>query len=357
MRMMRQLSAPEQKKKDLESLVKEKMKELGSKYRFPKRLPKRPIPEVYCDWLTVKGFADKVRLDILNETLENKRRRSRYATCQAYLDLARLEKNPGQAWNFVNSADKLLPLLVKPKDFRKCQTRQENWDDKLGRLDKDAKRELAILKSNPPENWESSKVVTGEMIDYAYRLQAGRAQLWYAVANGILSLKYTMFRWYTNILAVTVSLAVLTAEILFQYSVSDNPLWYRPFVTVSIMGIFGGGLSVRLRAGSYVKQTISIQLIRVMIETRILIGAAGALTVYILLESGILFSGIWETAPDKIFALLGLGIIAGFSEQLFVKSLKESAENVSIFGKPNLEEEPKDESEEADASEGSQEPR
>lgn len=313
-----------------------KTRELGREHRVSKSVLKGPIPEVYYDWLTVQGFVDKVEVDILHEPKADERRLSRYATCQAYLNLARLERNPGQAWNFVNSADKLLPLLVKPEHLRRSLTRQENWDPKLGRLGEDVKRELAELKKKYPVDLEGDKPVTDKMIDNAYCLQASRAQLWYGAATGILALRFTMFGWYTYILFASGLLTVAAAELLFQWSVPSNPLWFRPFIIVSIMGIFGGGLSVRLYAGEYIKRTISLQLIKVMIYTRVLIGAAGALTFYILFASGINLSKIGELTPDNVLYLLAIGITAGFSEQLFVKSLEASAENLSIFGKPNI---------------------
>ena len=134
------------RRKDLDRLVKEKIDDidkqglLARSWRWAHlRLFKNPIREVYSDWCTVHGFADRIRWKIISEGEDDCKRMRRYVTVEAYLALARLERDPGQAWNHVNSADKLLPLLVDGEDLDRCLSRLHNWDDTLKELESKSK--------------------------------------------------------------------------------------------------------------------------------------------------------------------------------------------------------------------------
>lgn len=364
------------RRKDLDRLVKEKIDDidkqglLARSWRWAHlRLFKNPIREVYSDWCTVHGFADRIRWKIISEGEDDCKRMRRYVTVEAYLALARLERDPGQAWNHVNSADKLLPLLVDGEDLDRCLSRLHNWDDTLKELESKSKEgskknsadRLALedfktrheelkkeyeaerkglhanenegrFEKEQPRN-RSEVHVSLTLRNIACKLQALRVQHWYQF-NVELSLYFSLWRSYTIKLLWALIPAVFLAEFLYTGFNPEKPLWYRPFLTVSIMGFLGGCLSAKLLARDLVRRTTSLELIKVLITTRMLIGAAGAFTVYAIFGSGLISSVILQSLTENFVVLLAIGILAGFSEQLFVDSLDKSVQNLQMSGPP-----------------------
>lgn len=366
------------KRKELDRLVKEKIDDIEKKgtlarwcRRIRSRFFKNPIHEINYDWCTVHGFADRVRWKIISEGEDDCKKKRRYATVEAYLTLARFEKDPGQAWNYVNSADKLLPLLVDDEDFERCLSRLHNWDSTLIDLESKPKEgskknsvdrlalknfeerhekleakfeaergrlhanenEGGFEKEQPPNRSEVQ--VSLRLRNIAYNWQALRVQHWYQF-NVELSLWFSLWRSYSIKLLWALIPAVILAEFLYTGFNPEKPLWYRPFLTVSIMGHFGGCLSAKLLARDLVRRVTSLELINVLITTRMLIGAAGAFTVYAIFGSGLISSVILQPLTENFVVLLAVGISAGFSEQLFVDSLHKSVQNLQMSGPPIL---------------------
>ena len=93
-----------------------------------------------------------------NKKVDDKIRR--LVTIYAYLRLARSERRTGQAWRYVNSADKLLPLAVDEEDLCRCVDRSRDWDmmlpkdlkEKLDKKDDDIQKNF--IKKNEKLNEE-----------------------------------------------------------------------------------------------------------------------------------------------------------------------------------------------------------
>jgi hypothetical protein len=488
------------KKDDMKKLIEGKIDELDRKrtwvghWYFKNLRRKRVIPEIYYDWGTVFGFADKVKIDLNIKPTDGKDNNqkylkdlNRYATIMAYLELAKVEKNPGEAWNQVNSADKLLPLIVHEDDFERCLLRLRAWDFSLFERDESAKEKLRILdekyevgsklkiwddnipyelkeileqmlnetvllidsqdqlkdyfegiptdlitliddnifeinmtfyKKKQSEIWkksiglklqtkikdlyndfigllkdknrykikdqkdikklersmqkrvfrtlEKTRDQTLERIEKTYQShknppstnssrtedsnknqndyfekcrrieyckQANRAQLWYSL-NMEQSLKFDLWQHYNKTLLIALIPAVIIAEFLFTMFNSNSPLWYRPFIFISVMGFLGGGLSARLIARDLVEENSSAQLIKVIIHTRMFIGAAGAFVILIFVAAGFLSGQLIGFIDENFHILILIGITAGFSEQLFVDALDKSSKNLDMINTP-----------------------
>lgn len=328
----------------LDDLVKQRGIEIGKKRGFFLRICEGihqwffegPVPEIQKDWCAVRDFADKVRVSVDKPEVDEETRHT-FATVLAYLDLAKRERDPGQAWNYVNSADVLLPLVVAKEDFNRCLSRLRDWDKMLMELGNVSEKDLDdIGKRYPPEAVPDP--MTDEHRNAASCGQAARAQLWSSI-NGRISLKFSLWCSISLKLLGGLILATILAEILYAGLSPEKPWWFFPFLTVSVMGFFGGGLSAFLIARESVVDTTSCGLIKVWTTSRMLVGAAGAFVTYIVVQWPGLLAGvdISQLLSENVFVLLSIGILAGFSEQLFVESLDKSAQNLRIVGKPKRE--------------------
>ncbi len=362
----------EQLAEKLNQLVEKKMKEVEEKRgivrqpfgRVRQWFHKSPLLEIYYDWCTVLGFTSGVKERIISELeaeekerwetgkkekpeseeekreLEEKKRKFRkkkrqYVTAKAYLNLAEYERNPGRAWNYVNSADKLLPLIVDDDGFDRCLLRLNQWNRSLLDRQENAKETLDELDERYPvaeTHHPSQDRIPQVERDNAYCRQAGRAQLWYSV-NARLSLRFSLWRSNNVRLGMVLLPAVFLAEVMYHALNPAEPLWYLPFLISSAMGFLGGGLSAFLLAREFIEYMVSPELIKVVTTSRMLLGAAGALVVYTIVGSGFVAGfGIAQLLHENVYVLLGTGITAGFSEQLFVESLDKSAQNLAIIG-------------------------
>ncbi|MEE9506176.1 MAG: hypothetical protein V3V98_03425 [Thermoplasmata archaeon] len=345
-------------------MVKKREKNLkereGLLVRFYRRLSlpfwRLPLPEVYHDWCTVQGFADRVKLKVISEqegiaegpSHEADKRRDRYATVQAYLNLARVERSPGRAWNYVNSADKILPLMVDAGDRPRCLCRLRSWDNKLYELKEDAKdvidelnltleSELGIEDEDgggedhnreAPSPLPPSDVVSGSV---EYESQATRARLWYEV-NSRLVLRFSLWSSYNarllTILIVFIALSEFTYHVFLR---PNDPIWFLPFIAVSLSGLFGGVLSTQILTREFIENERSAGLINTLTLTRILIGAAGAVVFVLFAASGYITGlDIFQATGDNVFVLLSTGVVAGFSEQLFIGALDRHTRNLTL---------------------------
>lgn len=130
------------------------------------------------------------------------------------------------------------------------------------------------------------------------------------------------------------ALAIIAAEIIYAEANPEKTWYYFPFLYISIFGYLGGGISARLIARDLMEKTRSSQVIIVIMRTRMLIGATGAFTIYAFFGSGIVSSPIVDLLSESIYAFIAIGILAGFSEQLFLETLEDSAKNMRIVSRP-----------------------
>lgn len=82
----------------------------------------------------------------------------------------------------------------------------------------------------------------------------------------------------------------------------------------------------------FIKKIESNELIKTMILSRMLIGAAGAFTLYAIFGSGYISNLATNLYEDNLLGFIALGIISGFSEQLFVESINKSSQNLRLVG-------------------------
>jgi len=469
-----------------ETIINKKI-EAFSKDRWPRvvwrlqRLPwNKPIEEIYYDWCTVWGFADRLK-DLLERHDENEHIdgvhfstvKDNYTSIMAYLWLARGERDPGQAWNLVNSADKLLPLVIDSDAFGRSVIRMRAWDGALFKLfeglrerleeldgicrhsgrsaawDEKVPEDLAdildrmiarrksavqtggvmdVWLTNVPDevygiirkmiedinalfrNTTSKKVrefktygalegvgeVAKERLDkyvtdlpksdpkvevnitalkdgindsfrcikvwykqsnqppsagnttphnvisapgrmtktnrrVEYCKQANRAQLWYSV-NARLTLRYALWRHYFEMLLIFSVIAIAALEFALAEIEPDNPWWFRPFLGIWILGLFGASLSTEVIKRETVHKSTSVQLIRMLASVRILTGGAGAVVVLLLIGSGMLATSLGDLVMSDIWVFGTVGVIAGFSEQFWVSSLNSAADNLTLVG-------------------------
>jgi len=435
----------------------------------------RPIDEIYYDWCTVRGFTDRVRSNLdwdeengKSDTIEFKRAMGYYINMRAYLALASGERDPGQAWNHVNSADKLLPLVIDDGAFERSLLRMRGWDERLKSMDGEAAGRLETLDKrccglgrldvwdpSVPEElinafeemqdrinlifstggelelWHHDipvdvkkildgmfegiremlrkrrKVVWGPLTlkellgirdkavtaidDYfqkkkkpdpsdgilrdkvrtsiettfrcietiygaktppqsgkagspaptptltvsprrrtiEYCKQANRAQLWYKVNAG-LSLRYNYWTTLRNRLFLGGLLFALGVELFYLGYGPEVSFWYSPLL-VWFAGLFGGLISAQVDR-ELVNRTTSVQLLDRLMQLRIVIGGVGALVVFILIDSGLVMDFLRDIIRDNAGAFIGMGITAGFSEQLFVSMLDNASKNLEIVG-------------------------
>ena len=359
-----------ERSEELDKLIDEKVEMIDKKRGFFTRCCERihrlffvrPLTEIHEDWCTVRGFAMGVRDSIIRDSINRDSIQSykegwdakkqkkwddkirRFVTIQAYLKLAKREGDPGQAWRYVNSADKLLTLVIDDKDdFDQCLQRFEYWDRMLPKklrekyLDEKEKKEEKDIKKKKDEKYEDEKDFE-ENRKRAYKKQAARVRLWNDFVNSEVSLKISLWRMLRLRLLVGLLGAIFFAEIAYFRFNPGKPWWDFPFVTISVMGFFGGGLSAVILARKNVVSTSIRGEIEILTSSRMLIGAAGALVVYTIIGSGLVQSDFSQLLDGNIFAFLAMGIAAGFSEQLFVGPLSQITKNLNMFGNTAVKE-------------------
>ena len=124
--------------------------------------------------------------------------------------------------------------------------------------------------------------------------------------------------------------AIFFAELWYFGFNPGKSWWELPFITISFMGFFGGGVSAILIARENVMGTPDRTEIEGQLTLRMLIGASGALVVYIILGSGLFASDFSILVHENIYVFLLIGIVAGFSEQLFIGALGRMSEKLNI---------------------------
>jgi hypothetical protein len=275
---------------------------------------KGPRTEIAHDWLMVNGFANMVQENLPSEGTVSGSFISALAMIRAYLELARYERDFAQAWSYVNLATTLLTRVVDEEDlaavtFRlRCRSSKKEEDKEKG-----DKPELEPLDRND-----------------LYRKQLGEAQKWNA-KNRIVSLKQSLWRFIGFCLFASLVVAISVAEAYFFYpelSGQEGPFRY---IAIALLGFFGGGLSAFLKARKKAINFSNCGLIKTHTILRMILGAAGSVVVYVLVQ-WMPLGDLAKQVNDNFSIFLSLGIAAGFSERLFINALEKVSSNLKLTG-------------------------
>jgi hypothetical protein len=299
-----------------------------------------PITEINHVWKIVNTFAERTaKCKDLNDC-----EIQTLATVQAYLILAKKERDFSRAWTYVNMADALLPLVVKDDEFQTCLVRLRANDiylqDKIKKIiqELDPTHTDDRLKSSEDKKTSDSseKTVSKKRRYLAHQGQLIRGMFW-NTANCNISLKISLWHSLSIWLFLGLVLAIFVAEYAYDTSNLEKTLVPLPFVSISMLGFFGGGLSSIMISRKSVIGITSNKLIRAHTFLRMLVGAAGSFVVYTVTQvPGLLAENISKFPRDNIYFFIALGIAAGFSEQLFVSSLDNISKNLTCGGEISL---------------------
>ena len=336
----------------LDQLTDQVIREIEPKRGFLQRLWQRilqwfspgPRTEIHHAWLHVNTFAERAvkRFNSKQSDDGDWAKKRNLATVKAYLTLARRERDFAQTWTYVNLADALLPLVVDEDELEACMQRLRTSEEYLPALKKymdeskfdwvpvDAKQGPKDIEKSDPS--QSSKCEKDRFA--LHREQIVRADFW-NVANRKVSLKRSLWHSVGIKLFVSLVLAVVVAELIYSQSNNLVPI---PFVSISLLGFFGGGLSAFLTARQSVINIPSYELIKLHSFLRMLLGAAGSFVVYVVAQwPGLFEESIRKLLHENIYVFLSIGIAAGFSERLFVGALEKVADKLLIAGEPDEE--------------------
>ncbi len=302
------------------------------KQRFYRRFFEGPRKEISHDWHVVNTFLERA-IDKFKKGYPNQKNNSELlytlAQIKAYLTLAKIERDFAQAWTYLNLADSLLPFVVSVDELHLCTVRLQSRDEVLP---EDLKKSLPKNIENffDGKNSKKSKHIDKYSI---LNTQEIRALLWNS-SNRKISLRLSLWRRLGAYLFIGLSIAVIVAEILkYNFNMNRiNSLFDMPFLTISLLGFFGGGISAFLTARDKAVDITSYQTLIVYTFLRMLLGAAGSFVVFIALN-WIGNEEIKKQLRENIFAFLGTGIAAGFSEKLFVNTLEKMADKLDIISK------------------------
>jgi hypothetical protein len=104
-------------------------------------------------------------------------------------------------------------------------------------------------------------------------------------------------------------------------------------VEIGLLGLFGGMLSAFLTAREEDVNVPSYQVVVSRTKLRMLLGAAGAVVMYGV-GLRLLAEKLQVLIDTELFAFMTVGIVAGFSERLFIDTLERAASNLHTSGSP-----------------------
>lgn len=222
-------------------------------------------------------------------------------------------------WSFLNLATAFLVRGVDEDDLEAASIGLLSCDRALSKTASNRVHEMEKLhglldegkkpRGKPPDR--------GRLFD---KLML-RSYVWDG-SNRRISMRTCLLLWVGLILFV-----LLAAVAWMVYGVTSDSR----YVAMPLLGLFGGGLSATIRARKSAVDALSFRIILVQVLVRMIIGAAGAFVVYIALRwPGLFADQLVRTVMDNYYALVGLGIAAGFSERLFVGALEKIARKLSI---------------------------
>jgi hypothetical protein len=295
----------------------------------------------------------------------------------ALLECAKTEHDFAQAWTYVNLADAILTRVVDDGELDASVSRLATADARLPEeyralLQKQRiPEDVAILlreirewmSSHQPISTESDAGgVLQNRIEEALKRTPGsdkrtdhhadqlvRTTLWNGV-NRKISLKLALWASIRRRLLFAI-LAFFGAVALLINSGFKNSSW-RDLVSllaIGLLGLFGGMLSAFLQAREEEVNVPSYQVVLSRTSLRMLLGGAGAIVVYSV-GLLVLSDQLQTLIRDNLLAFMTVGIVAGFSERLFIDTLEQAAANLHTSGSPTKDE---DKAKTSDSSNGS----
>lgn len=280
--------------------------------------------EINHDWHVVDSFLERaIEHFKLQETDEDNKIHT-LAKIKAYLELAKIERDFAQAWTYVNLADSLLPLVVDEKELDACIVRLRARDKQLLKDDG---------KSLPKDMQTFLEQVSDEKSRDKYEVlwkQEVRALAWNGI-NRRVSLQTSLWTSVGFYLFLGLAGAIIIAELIHSQTDEFSALLRFPFAAISLLGFFGGGISAFFTAQKEVVDIPNYETIKFYTILRMLLGAAGSFVVFVA-ANWLCREAIVTLLQENIFAFIGVGIAAGFSEELFVGTLEGMAKNLNITG-------------------------
>jgi hypothetical protein len=300
-----------------------------------------PRIEVAHDWLTVYSQAEAAIEQLLSKPEVDDSDIYTLATIRAYLELAKHERDFAQAWTYINLADAYLPLVVEKEEVIACCERLRMIDECLpekvkNQLFTSIDRATDIQEFLRQETFLDKRELHA-MRHKTHSEQIIRAHLW-NVANRTVSLKLSAWRalgfWLFCGLVVAVCIATeMTTDISGGYIVHLKAYLTSTLTQVTLLGFFGGGLSAFLTARQKAISVPNFEEIKVYTLLRMLLGAAGAFVFYVVIQwPGLLAQPLYNEIKTNPYIIISLGIIAGFSERLFINTLEKITEKLHMTG-------------------------
>lgn len=340
--------------------------------RLIKVFSKGPRSEVAHNWLVTCEFVHRAEKYIKTSYPNDEIKIITLATIRAYLDIVVYERDFAQAWSYVNLACCLLPLVVDENELEACvfhTTRR--WKQNKNILS-DIKEKLTNAESN--NNLESVKQILSSMLPEIekvdstldiscseapvvtsppqegytdavsfrednrtriFRLQMMEANKW-NIANRQISLKLSLWRSLGYWILVSLLIAIIVAEILFDESHPTGKLITIPYVFAAFLGFFGGGLSAFLTTRDSVISITNYELIRTHTILRMILGAAGSFVVLVATQA-LNLNSTMGSVNDNYAVFIAVCIAAGFSERLFISALEKISDNLKISSDDSME--------------------
>ncbi|PYL06555.1 MAG: hypothetical protein DME34_08660 [Verrucomicrobia bacterium] len=309
-----------------------------------------PRSEIAHDWEIVTQFAERARQRFTDDSPTDTQKHD-LVEVLALLKCARKETDFAQAWTYVNSADAMLPLIVDEDELYAAVVRLRTADE---RLPNDYQQRLvdALAKTNPPAPQKAQPKHQPPQQQAAdskkerlrlHREQLARTLLWNTL-NRHISLKLSLWRAISTRLSFALLAFFGALAIRAAFASAMNPrdqTWSTrffvtaaPFFEIMLLGFFGGMLSAFLTARDAEVNVPSYEVLRTRASLRMLLGGAGAVVVY---SVGLwLFSEKLQSAIDgSIYVFITVGIVAGFSERLFIDALERAGQNLRLTGSPS----------------------
>ena len=284
--------------------------------------------EARDDWQRVKRCSDMIGARLFKDGAVRLDVAEQLATADAYLELAREVRDLAETWSFVNQASEILCCLANDDEKEAIVHRLAIWEPIL-------KRWLGELydQENVATELENS---LGDGSDICRKLTV-HAQLWQLV-NQWISFTRRLWRFALFILAVTLVLAITIAEMLYVIpkgadGQSVSVVTDDPFIWVSLLGLFGGALSALLNVNDRKVTAVTYGQSKTQLFIRLVLGACGGFVVYVLVNvPGLFQDAVVEFFRKGLFGFIALGIVAGFSERLFLGALEKAASKFPTTG-------------------------
>jgi hypothetical protein len=344
-------------------------------WKIRKRFFVGPRSEIAHEFQVATSFAEQAKQRFLQDTSLSESDKDNLVNVFALLNCARTERDFAQAWSYVNLADALLSLIVAEEQLDACVARLQTADDRLPEEYHDQLRkhlsvgevvsllqevekwmeehatkdkhkhkvDLAlrarvkeVIDSKVKISSSSTKETLSERRQRLHAEQLTRTLLWNGV-NRKISLKLSLWASIRKGLCCAL-LALFLAIVL--WTVNHKPVDWKllsSFAEIALLGFFGGMLSAFLRARDEDVNVPSYQVVISRTRLRSLLGAAGAVVVYGV-GLRLLSEKLQALIDTDLFAFMTVGIVAGFSERLFIDTLERAASNLHTSGSPTQHE-------------------